>query len=66
MTPRSNATFSVSSTDLLIAMLSSDLRGSWSEEGFAVRNREHIDPAASSPMPVMASEPGEPEDPGRE
>jgi hypothetical protein len=64
MTLRSNGTPRVSSTDLLVAMLSSDLRGSGSEEGFAIRSREHIDPAASSPLPVM-NEHGDPEDPAR-
>jgi hypothetical protein len=52
----------VSSTDLLVAMLSGDLRSSWDGEGFSIRHREHVDPAASSPLPVM-TEPGDPEDP---
>jgi len=65
MTLRTNGSSRVSSTDLLIAMLSSDLRGSWGEEGFSIRNRDHIDPAASSPLPVM-TESGEPEDPTRQ
>ena len=64
MTPRSNGTISLTSTDVLIAMLSSDLRGSWIEEGCAVRSREHVDPAASQPLPAMG-ESTDPEDPGR-
>ena len=65
MTTRSNGHVNLSSTDVLIAMLTSDLRGSWAEEGFSIRKREHVDPAASTPMPVIADEPGEPEDRAR-
>jgi hypothetical protein len=64
MTTRSNGNTHVSSTDVLIAMLSSDLRGSWGEAGCAIRSREHVDPAASSPLPAIG-EAGEPEEPGR-
>jgi hypothetical protein len=53
MTHRPNGNISVSTTDVLIAMLTSDLRGSWAE-GTASQRREHIDPAASSSLPVMA------------
>jgi hypothetical protein len=66
MMTRSNGSHSVTSTDLLIAMLSSDLRSSWGGErgGSAIRIREHADPAASSQLPVT-SEPEDPEDPAR-
>ena len=65
MTPRTNGHLSLSSTDVLIAMLSSDLRGSWAEEIFTVQRREHVDPTASTPMPAMADGTGDPEDRGR-
>jgi hypothetical protein len=61
MLPRSNGNISLTSTDVLIAMLSSDLRGTWLDEGFGIRAREHVDPAASQPMPVMG-DPSDPED----
>ena len=65
MMTRSNGSHSVTSTDVLIAMLSSDLRSSWrGEEGSASRIREDIDPAASAPLPVM-NESGDPEDAAR-
>ncbi len=64
MTARSNANISLSSTDVLIAMLSGDLRSAWGEEGCPLRSREHVDPAASSPLPVMG-EAEDPEEPGR-
>lgn len=62
MTPRSNGTVSLSSTDVLIAMLSSDLRGTWIEEGEPARRREHVDPAASSPLPALGDETADPGD----
>lgn len=64
MTPRSNGSISLTSTDVLIAMLSSDLRGSWLDDGCAIRSREHVDPSASQPLPVMSEHEG-PEDPER-
>jgi hypothetical protein len=64
MTTRSNGSCSVTSTDVLIAMLSSDLRGSWAETGGPRRGRRPdelaVDPAASASLPVMV-EPDEPE-----
>ena len=67
MTQRSNGNLRVSATDVLIAMLSSDLRGSWGGGG-PVRSRAHGDPAASAPpaaapaasAPPPAAEPAEP------
>lgn len=53
MTHRPHGNINVSSTDVLIAMLTHDLRGSWSE-GTASRSREHIDPAGSGPLPAVA------------
>jgi hypothetical protein len=62
MTQRTNT--SVTTTDVLIAMLSSDLRGWSGAEGPAVRVREHVDPSASAPLPVM-TETEDPEEPAR-
>ena len=64
MLQRPHANISLSSTDVLIAMLSSDLRGSWLDEGFGLRAREHVDPAASQPMPALG-EAADPEDAAR-
>lgn len=72
MTTRSNAPINVSSTDVLIAMLSNDLRGSWAESGGTLPRREPVDPtaalavapAASSPQIILPEAP-EPEEPGR-
>ena len=63
---RSNGSCNVTTTDVLIAMLSSDLRGSWAETGGAIHRREQrtgplaADPAAGAPPPAMAG-PEEPE-----
>jgi hypothetical protein len=75
MTRRSNRTISVSSTDVLVAMLSSDLCGSWREqererkrerERRPIRSRAHGDPAAGSPLPASSRPEGPrvPEEPG--
>lgn len=76
MTTRPNAPISVSSTDILIAMLSSDLRGSWAEAGCALPRREPVDPTAdptaglavapvaSAPLIILPEAP-EPEESGR-
>ncbi len=64
MTPRTNGHISLTSTDVLIAMLSSDLRGTWLDEGCAIRSREHVDPSASQPLPAMG-ESADPEDSSR-
>lgn len=67
MAPRSNGNASVSSTDVLIAMLSGDLRGSHGEAREPVRTRAHGEPAASpTPTPTPPTvEAGEPEAPAR-
>jgi hypothetical protein len=64
MTNRPNGNTSVSSTDVLIAMLTHDLRGSWAERRSS-RSHEHIDPAGSGPLPAIQGdaelvEPAEP------
>lgn len=54
MTHRSNtnSNINVSSTDVLIAMLTGDLRGSWAERT-ALPRREHVDPAGSGSLPAI-------------
>lgn len=58
MPTRPNVHFSLSSTDVLIAMLSSDLSGSYGVGGLVRKgSREHIDLAAGSgAMPRMTDE----------
>lgn len=50
--PNPNSNLHVSSTDVLIAMLTGDLRGSWAERN-ALPRREHIDPAGSGALPAV-------------
>lgn len=57
MTTRPNAPISVSATDVLIAMLSNDLRGSWAESGGALPRREPAQPAAELTVAPAASSP---------
>jgi hypothetical protein len=64
--PRSNGNVSVTSTDVLIAMLSSDLRGSWAgsrDRECALRRRVNATPATSTPTAQPANASGDREDP---
>ncbi|HWO21794.1 MAG TPA: hypothetical protein VNO30_23655 [Kofleriaceae bacterium] len=65
MATRPGSNVSVSTADVLIAMLSSDLRGSWAERG-APRRRERGTPVASVPSPpppAFDEEPAAPDEP---
>ena len=72
MTTRPNAPINVCATDVLIAMLSNDLRGSWAESGGALPRSEPAEPTAelavvptaSSPQIILPEAP-EPEEPSR-